>query len=96
LDPQNNKIILGEKEELMSQTLLVKDYNISKYEALPQNFRALVRIRYKDAGTMATISREENLLRCHFDVPVSAITPGQSAVFYEKEDVIGGGIIIDN
>jgi tRNA-specific 2-thiouridylase len=94
LDPENNKIILGEKEELLSKQLFVTDYNIAKYETLPENFRALVRIRYKDAGTMATITQEGNRLRCDFDLSVSAVTPGQSAVFYDGEDVIGGGIII--
>jgi len=94
LDTDNNRVILGEKEELLSQSLRVSDFNISKYEKLPQNFRALVRIRYKDAGTMATVTQEENLLHCIFDTPVSAITSGQSAVFYEKDDVVGGGIII--
>jgi tRNA-specific 2-thiouridylase len=94
LDPENNRVVLGEKEELLSQTLLVTDYNISKYETLPENYRALVRIRYKDAGTMATITQENDTLRCDFDKPVSAVTPGQSAVFYDGEDVVGGGIII--
>jgi len=93
LDPKKNKVILGEKEDLLSQKLWVKDVNISKYETLPENYRALVRIRYKDAGAMATIIREEEKLHCVFDMPVLAVTPGQSAVFYEGEDVVGGGII---
>jgi len=93
LDPRNNKVILGEKEDLLSQTFFVTDVNISKYEVLPENYRALVRIRYKDVGTMATITQLENRLRCDFDHPVSAVTPGQSAVFYDGEDVVGGGVI---
>jgi len=95
LDHENNKIILGEKEDLLSQTLFVTDYSFSKYETLPDHYRALVRIRYKDTGTMATITPIENRLRCNFDTPVSAVTPGQSAVFYEGEDVAGGGVIIN-
>jgi len=94
IEPENNKIVLGEKEELLSKTLFVKDYNISKYETLPENFCALVRIRYKDKGAMATITPDEDRLRCDFDEPVSAVTPGQSAVFYEGEDVVGGGVIV--
>jgi len=93
IDPENNKVILGEKEELLSQTLFVTDFNISKYETLPENYRTLVRIRYKDAGAMATIHHAGNRLRCDFDTPVSAVTPGQSAVFYDGEDVVGGGVI---
>jgi len=94
LDTENNKVILGEREDLLSQTLFVKDFNILKYETLPENYRALVRIRYKDAGAMATITQIENTLRCDFDTPVSAVTSGQSAVFYDGEDVVGGGVII--
>jgi len=94
VDPENNRIILGEKEELLSQTLFATDVNISKYTTLPENYRALVRIRYKDAGAMATITQVKNMARCDFDQPVSAVTPGQSAVFYEGDDVVGGGVII--
>jgi tRNA-specific 2-thiouridylase len=43
---------------------------------------------------MATITQEDNKLRCDFDQPVSAVTSGQSAVFYDGDDVIGGGIIL--
>jgi tRNA-specific 2-thiouridylase len=92
-DPETNKVILGEKEDLLSQTLWVTDCNIAKYETLPENYRALVRIRYKDAGAIATIVKDNNRLRCDFDTPVSAVTPGQSAVFYENDDVVGGGVI---
>ena len=95
LDPVNNKVILGEKEDLLSQTLWVTEVNIAKYDMLPENYRALVRIRYKDAGAMATLAQIGNKLRCDFDFPVSAVTPGQSAVFYEEEDVVGGGIIME-
>jgi tRNA-specific 2-thiouridylase len=96
IDPENNRVVLCEKEELLSKTLYAIDYNILKYEILPKNYRALVRIRYKDAGMLATITQEGNVLRCDFDLPVSAVTPGQSVVFYEGEDVAGGGIISQN
>lgn len=93
IDTENNRVILGEKEDLLTRSIFVTNYNIAKYEQLPENYRTLVRIRYKDAGKMATISNEKNGLRCIFDEPVSAATPGQSAVFYEGNDVVGGGII---
>jgi len=94
LDSENNKVVLGEKEDLLSQTLWLSEVNVSKYEILPENYSVLVRIRYKDAGAMATITREKEKWRCDFEKPVSAVTPGQSAVFYEGDDVVGGGIIV--
>lgn len=93
IDPENNIITLGEKEELMSDHLVMNDFNIQKYESLPDSFRALVKIRYKDKGEMAQISRKDEQLICAFDHPVSAITAGQSAVIYEDTDLVGGGII---
>jgi len=94
LSPEDNRVFLGEKEDLLTKTVWVTDYNISKYETIPDFFRALVRIRYRDKGAMATVVSEGNKLRCDFEIPVSAATPGQSAVFYEGDDVVGGGIIL--
>ncbi|MEG2071071.1 MAG: tRNA 2-thiouridine(34) synthase MnmA [Bacteroidales bacterium] len=94
IDSQKNRIILGEKEDLLSSRLLVKDYNFLKYDSLPENYQTLVKIRYKDAGQMAKIIANGNYLECIFEYPISAATAGQSAVFYEGADVVGGGIIV--
>ncbi len=93
LDPENNRVILGEKEDLMANFLVLKDYNIIKYKELPSDYRATVRIRYKDKGAMATITRMGNELHCFFDTPISAATPGQSGVIYEGDILVGGGTI---
>ena len=53
----------------------------------------LAKIRYKDSGTMCTIEQEGDLIKGIFHESASAIAPGQSAVFYEGSDVLGGGII---
>ena len=73
--------------------MTVGKYNLIKYASLPDNFETLTKIRYKDPGTMANISQNNNKLNVLFHSPVSAIAPGQSAVFYEGDDLIGGGII---
>lgn len=93
IDAENNKVILGEKEDLLSEDITLTNCNLLKYNTLPSSYRALVKIRYHNAGEMANISMHDNIIECHFDHPVSAVTPGQSAVIYEGDDVVGGGII---
>ena len=57
--------------------------------------RLLGKIRYGHAGAMCTVENiGEGRIRCHFEEPVRAVTPGQAVVFYDGEFVAGGGIII--
>jgi tRNA-specific 2-thiouridylase len=92
--PETNTIVLGNKENLEQQQMIVGQINLSKYASLPDNFDAITKIRYKDAGSMATLYRKDGgRLNVLFHSSVSAIAPGQSAVFYEGDDLIGGGII---
>jgi tRNA-specific 2-thiouridylase len=92
--PERNEVILADKEELAQQIIKVRDYNLIKYEKLPDNFQALVKIRYKDPGKMATIhTLNDKHLEIVFHEPVYAVAPGQSAVFYEGGDLVGGGFI---
>ncbi|HEY6161641.1 MAG TPA: tRNA 2-thiouridine(34) synthase MnmA [Bacteroidia bacterium] len=91
--PDTNTVVLGTKEQLDKQEMWVRSFNLIKYAKLPQNFEALTRIRYKDPGTMATVNAEEGRLKVLFHKAVSAIAPGQSAVFYEGNDLVGGGFI---
>ncbi|HPQ09183.1 MAG TPA: tRNA 2-thiouridine(34) synthase MnmA [Bacteroidia bacterium] len=92
--PEKNEIILGDKEELAQQIVYVRDYNLIKYENLPDNFQGLVKIRYKDPGKLATIhSLDNHRLEIVFHEPVYAVAPGQSAVIYEGNDLVGGGFI---
>ena len=57
------------------------------------NKRISGELRYKDKGTKAMISPYNEMLKVEFSEPVSAITPGQSAVFYDGNDLVGGGFI---
>jgi tRNA-specific 2-thiouridylase len=54
----------------------------------------ITKIRYKDAGMLSTIVQEKDKMRVIFDHSVSAIAPGQSAVFYEGNDLLGGGFLV--
>jgi tRNA-specific 2-thiouridylase len=91
--PETNTVILGTKDELEKQEMLVRNFNLIKYAELSDPFEALTKIRYKDPGAMSTLSMEGGQIKVLFHTKVSAIAPGQSAVFYEGNDLIGGGFI---
>jgi tRNA-specific 2-thiouridylase len=67
--------------------------NLIKYDSIPEGMDATVKIRYKDKGSLATLHPADNQMIVKFYEDAKGVAPGQSAVFYEGEDVIGGGII---
>ena len=93
---ESNTVVLGTIDELKKQEMFVRNFNLVKYKILPDNFNALTRIRYKDKGEMATLNSKDGKMNVLFHKPVSAIAPGQSAVFYEGNDLVGGGFIDRN
>jgi tRNA-uridine 2-sulfurtransferase len=94
IDPNTNRISVGGEEELHHTRLLARDVNLQKYADCESPRRVLAKIRYKDEGGMATIASDSNgKVEVHFDEPRRAITPGQSVVFYEGDDIVGGGVI---
>lgn len=92
--PDTNTVVLGTKEDLEKLQMQVRDYNLIKYASLPENFTGLTKIRYKDPGAMSTINEVDGKIKVLFHKKVSAIAPGQSAVFYEGNDLVGGGFIL--
>lgn len=100
INPDTNTVTVGTIEEVKGRKMRVKKINLIKYDCLPENFQTVTRIRHKDSGKMSTVTQIENdSVEVFFHDKVLAIAPGQSAVFYEGEDVVGGGIIenvIDN
>jgi tRNA-specific 2-thiouridylase len=93
--PETNTVVLGDAEDLQASEMKVRGINWIKYDGLPADgMSAVTKIRYRDAGAESTLFPEgDSAVRVHFDHAVSSIAPGQSAVFYEGDDVIGGGII---
>lgn len=94
LDGENNRVVVGKKEELYRQTLAVSKMNWLRGHApaLPQIFQ--VQIRYRHAGAPAEVAAVDGeQVRVRFDAPQRAITPGQFAVFYQGDEVVGGGEI---
>lgn len=93
IQPETNTVVLGEAEELQQQEMLVGGLNKIKYDPLPDHMEATIKIRYKDPGTEGKLYHEGDKIRVSFDHAVSSIAPGQSAVFYDGDDVLAGGII---
>ncbi len=92
--PETNTIVVDVEEELQSHTLIASNINLMKYPNLDGNTEFLVKIRYKDKGTKAYCKILENgTMKVEFLEPKKAITPGQSVVVYENEDLVAGGII---
>ncbi len=93
IEPDTNRVVLGREEELQRKGMWVRGLNMGKYETIEGSMEAITKIRYKDAGTVSTIKQHGNRMEVVFNAPVKAIAPGQSAVFYEGNDVLGGGWI---
>lgn len=94
IDAENNLVFVDEEESLYRSEFNTKEINLMLYEKLDKPMRAKVKIRYNDEGNDAYIEQTDaDTIYVKFDDPQKAITPGQSAVFYEGDDVIGGGII---
>ncbi len=89
--PNENKIIVSKKNNLLSNKCNLSKINWMKDVTLP--FKCKVRIRYNSKGADAQLTKIKNNIVCEFEQPQLAVTPGQSMVFYEESSIIGGGII---
>jgi tRNA-specific 2-thiouridylase len=89
-----NTVEVGTEEHLFSDTLIAGSVNFIKFATLEQPMRLIAKIRYKDEGAPALCSLlPDGRLLLHFEEQRRAITPGQSVVLYDGDDVVGGGII---
>lgn len=95
IDSENNKIILGDKAELLDFDVVADDVNYVSIDSLNVGDEVIAKIRYSDKGSSAiVISADENEIKLKFDEPKSAITPGQSLVIYDYNGyVLAGGVI---
>ncbi|WP_282457501.1 tRNA 2-thiouridine(34) synthase MnmA [Chitinophaga sedimenti] len=91
--PETNTVVLGDEVDLNKNDMLVSGINMVKYDKIPDGMEAITKIRYKDKGALSNVYDEGGNARIRFYEPVKGIAPGQSAVFYEGDDVVGGGII---
>jgi tRNA-specific 2-thiouridylase len=92
--PETNTVVLGDVGDLLRNGMTVGKLNWQKYETAPHGLEVTSQIRYNDPGTMSKILPFDNeRVSVEFMANVRGVAPGQSAVFYEGDDVIGGGII---
>lgn len=96
VDTALNRLIVGRKQDLLTADCGVARIN---WVAPPpgEPFHALVRVRYRTPETPATvIPLSADNARVRFNSPQAAVTPGQAAVFYDGDEVLGGGFILKN
>lgn len=94
INPEDNTVILGDENELMSTTLIATDVNLISIEKLDSPLKCKARTRYKQVEQPCTISQNsDGTVFVEFNNPQRAFTPGQAVVFYDNDIVIGGGTI---
>ena len=94
-NPIKNEVIVGEEKELYKKEITVTDINLLLVDQINDWIDVEVKTRYSTKVAKAKIIEQENKIKVVFEEPQRAITPGQSAVFYIGDIVLGGGKIIN-
>lgn len=93
IDIESNTVTVGSFDELKRNGMYVDKLNFMKYNSINGRVNADTKIRYNDSGSPSVIEKVDDTIKVYFGTSVNAITPGQAAVFYEGNDIIGGGWI---
>ncbi len=94
IHPDSHQVTVGADEELMSIHLRANRLNWISIPELTDDIRVTIKVRHRHTPAAATLSRaSDNTVTAIFDEPQRAITPGQAAVFYQQDEVVGGGWI---
>jgi tRNA-uridine 2-sulfurtransferase len=98
IEPATNTIVIGEEADLLRQEFRVTQLNLIAGDRWSTPLEVAVKIRYRNSPTPARVlaGRHADELRVRLATPQRAITPGQSAVFYQGRTVLGGGVIQEN
>lgn len=89
-----NEVIVGEESELYKKEITVSNINLLLVDEIKEEIEVDVKTRYSSKMAKAKIIQEGEFIKVFFDEPQRAITPGQSAVFYVGDIVLGGGKIL--
>lgn len=94
IDPEKNRILVSDKDSLFSKGLIARDLNLIAIDRLENSYNVMVKIRLQHQGAEAKLlPYADNKAEIVFNEPQLAVTPGQSAVFYVGDTVLGGGVI---
>lgn len=94
IDAARNEIMIGDKESLAGISFLIKDVNLISRGEINKPSEYKIKIRYNDYGHPGVVYPAVNSkIKIRFEQPQRAITPGQSAVFYDRDTIVGGGVI---
>ncbi|MBE0555618.1 MAG: tRNA 2-thiouridine(34) synthase MnmA, partial [Proteobacteria bacterium] len=94
IDKHTNTLTIGSNADLLHRGLVASEVNWISTDGLKSEMRVTAKVRYKDDASQAVVKQlEDGRIQVKFDEPKRAVTPGQSVVLYDGDDVVGGGII---
>ncbi|MDX2034568.1 MAG: aminomethyltransferase beta-barrel domain-containing protein, partial [Blastocatellia bacterium] len=97
VDAKNNRVVVGSSDDLLKRDMIVDRVNWISIPDLAEPMRVSVKIRSRAEEAPATLQKlPDGSILVAFDEPQRAVTPGQAAVFYDDDVVIGGGWIVNN
>lgn len=95
INPEDNTVVLGPQEALFSTKAIAKEFNWISGQAPAAPIRCRAKIRYRHPEQEVTVTpHAAGTVEIVFDEPQRAITPGQAAVLYDGDEVLGGGVIV--
>jgi tRNA-specific 2-thiouridylase len=92
IDVNNNTLVVGPEDKLFASKLIATQARFARGN-LEQPVAVKAKIRYKSPETSAMLYPCNDRVEVRFDTPQRAVTPGQAVVFYQGDEVLGGGII---
>lgn len=93
--PDTNEVVVGTNQDTFSKQLLANQVNFMSEPKLYGERNVTAKIRYSHQGALCKIKMAgDDMVECHFNEPVRAVTPGQAVVFYEDDLVVGGAVIM--
>ena len=93
--PEQNQVVIGTNADIFTTEVFCKDVNYMSVSDITEPVRALAKIRYNHKGDYCTVEKlSDGRLKCTFEKPVRAATPGQALLLYDGEYVMGGGVIL--